>query len=75
MNKKLLEESFPYSGKITIAEGGYGFVSFNGETIFVPAALLKDKNIENKSIVKGEFVTDYDKKKKKDGYKAISIEQ
>lgn len=68
------KETFPFTGKIIIAENGYGFVKFNGVTIFVPADLLSGGNITNKSIVRGEFVSSFDKKRNQDGFKAVSIE-
>ena len=77
MKKKKLnekEESFPFAGKITVSENGYGFVNFNGTTIFIPAKLLAEKSIQDKATVKGEFVSAFDKTKNQDGYKAVSID-
>ncbi len=73
--QKASQESFPFAGIITIAEGGYGFVKFNGVTVFVPANLLAAKEIVDKSVVRGEFVDAFDKKRNQDGYRAVSLEK
>ena len=69
------KDSTPFSGKITISSGGFGFVRSGGITVFVPANLLKNSEIMDKSVVKGEYVTAFDKKKGKDGYKAVRVEK
>jgi len=68
------EDSEEFEGKITIAPGGFGFVRFCGKTIFVSQKLIADHKLADKTIVKGRFVKSIDKKKNKEGYKAVSIE-
>ena len=68
------EESFDFEGKIKISDGGFGFVRYEGKTIFVSGNIIKDKEIADGSVVKGRYVKSFDKKKNKDGYKAISID-
>ena len=74
INNVKREESFDFEGKIKVSDGGFGFVRYDGKTIFVPANLVKDKEIADGSVVKGRYVKSFDKKKNKDGYKAVKIE-
>jgi hypothetical protein len=67
------EEQFDFEGKIKISPNGFGFVRSNGKTIFVTAKLITDNHIDDNSVVKGKFIKSFDKKKNKDGYKAIKI--
>ena len=62
-----------FTGKITISPSGFGFVKSGDKTIFVPANLLKNSGITDKITVKGEYVPSFDKKKGKEGYKAVRI--
>ena len=62
-----------FTGKITISPSGFGFVKSGDKTIFVPANLLKNSGITDKMTVKGEYVPSFDKKKGKEGYKAVRI--
>lgn len=68
------EESFDFEGKIKISDGGFGFVRYEGKTIFVPANIVNDNEIADGSVVNGRYEKSFDKKKNKDGYKAISID-
>lgn len=62
-----------FTGRITISPSGFGFVKSGDKTIFVPANLLKNSGITDKITVKGEYVPSFDKKKGKEGYKAVRI--
>lgn len=62
-----------FTGRITISPSGFGFVKSGDKTIFVPATLLKNSGITDKITVKGEYVPSFDKKKGKEGYKAVRI--
>ena len=73
-DKPMKKDSTPFSGRITISPGGFGFVKCGGITVFVPANLLQNSKITDKAMVKGEYVAAFDKKKGKDGYKAVKIE-
>ena len=73
-NNAKREESFDFEGRIKVSDGGFGFVRFEGKTIFVPSNFVKDKEIADGSVVKGRYVKSFDKKKNKDGYKAVAIE-
>lgn len=67
------EETFEFEGKIKVSDGGFGFVRYDGKTVFVPGNFVKDKEIADGSIVKGRYVKSFDKKKNKDGYKAVEV--
>ncbi|MGN0186722.1 MAG: DUF7017 domain-containing protein [Paludibacteraceae bacterium] len=69
------KEKKKFSGKITIAKGGYGFVQHESQTIFVAQTLIQGKTIANNDIVQGECVAAVDKKKNKESLKAINIKK
>ncbi len=64
-----------FTGRITISPSGFGFVKSGDKTIFVPATLLNNSGITDKMTVKGEYVPSFDKKKGKEGYKAVRVEK
>lgn len=61
-------------GRQRIPTVGISSIQKSGDkTIFVPANLLKNSSITDKITVKGEYVPSFDKKKGKEGYKAVRI--
>ena len=71
--KNTNQQTVDFEGKIKISEGGFGFVRFDGKTIFVPAKLISDSQVLDNSIVKGKFTESFDKKKNKQGFMAVKL--
>lgn len=62
-----------FEGKIIITPKGFGFVKFDGKTVFVPEGVLQNKTLKNNSVVKGSYKKSFNKKKNEDGYTAVEI--
>ena len=62
-----------FEGKIIITPKGFGFVKFDGKTVFVPEGVLQNKTLKNNSVVKGRYKKSFNKKKNEDGYTAVEI--
>ncbi|MBQ3657911.1 MAG: hypothetical protein II956_13915 [Bacteroidales bacterium] len=66
-------ETFAFEGKIIITDKGFGFVKFDGKSIYVPVEMLSGKQFKNKTLVKGRYKKSFNKKKNEDGFTAVEI--
>lgn len=66
-------ETFAFEGKIIITPKGFGFVKFDGKSIYVPAEIVSLKPLKNNTLIKGRYKKSFNKKKNEEGFTVVEI--
>ncbi|MCQ2974316.1 MAG: hypothetical protein MJ211_05840 [Bacteroidales bacterium] len=64
-------DSFDFEGVIKLNCNGFGFVKFKEKLIFIPQNMAQ--KFKDNDFVKGKCIKSFDKKKNKDGWRAVQL--